>query len=308
MNNKLTIGIDHGYSMMKTANFAFPAGVEAYDYKPYTDKNALEYGGMFYVVGSGRQPLQKDKTATEDYYLMTLASIAKEIDYRNAERTAEVRVAAGLPLTGFGREMEKFRKYLLRDGQPVSFRYEGRDYSVSITDVSMFPQGYAAILTQGELLKEPSVVVGDLGGWTFDLMRLDRRLPDASTCRSLELGVIRCLDEIEEQVRRKTGLSVTTAQIESVLRGEPCGIRNAVREVIDRQAEKYVRRIVSSMMQSGLDVRTIPTIFLGGGAGLVKRYAQAVEDIRNPVILGDISLNAKAYERLAERLPQNGNA
>ena len=139
-------------------------------------------------------------------------------------------------------------------------------------------------------------------------MRLDRRLPDASTCRSLELGVIRCLDEIEEQVRRKTGLSVTTAQIESVLRGEPCGIRNAVREVIDRQAEKYVRRIVSSMMQSGLDVRTIPTIFLGGGAGLVKRYAQAVEDIRNPVILDDISLNAKAYERLAERLPQNGNA
>ena len=298
MSDKLTIGIDHGYSMMKTPNFAFPAGVEAYDYKPNTEMNALEYGGMFYVVGSGRQPLQKDKTATEDYYLMTLAAIAKEIDC----------VAAGLPLTGFGREMEKFRKYLLRDGRPVSFRYEGRDYNIVITDVSMFPQGYAAILTQGELLKEPSVVVGDLGGWTFDLMRLDRRLPDASTCRSLELGVVRCLDEIEEQVRRKTGLSVTTAQIESVLRGEPCGIRNAVREVIDRQAEKYVRRIVSSMMQSGLDVRTIPTIFLGGGAGLVKRYAQAVEDIRNPVILDDISLNAKAYERLAERLPQNGNA
>ena len=212
MSNKLTVGIDHGYSMMKTPHFAFPAGVEAYDYKPYTDKNSLEYGGTFYVVGSGRQPLQKDKTATEDHYLMTLAAIAKEIDYRNAERTAEVHVAAGLPLTGFGREMEKFRKYLLRDGRPVSFRYEGRDYSVSITDVSMFPQGYAAILTQGELLKEPSVVVGNLGGWTFDLMRLDRRLPDASTCRSLELGVIRCLDEIEEQVRRKTGLSVTTAR------------------------------------------------------------------------------------------------
>ena len=101
MNNKLTVGVDHGYSMMKTPNVAFPAGVEAYDYKPYTDKNALEYGGMFHVVGSGRQPLQKDKTATEDYYLMTLAAIAKEIDYRNAERTAEVRVAAGLPLTGF---------------------------------------------------------------------------------------------------------------------------------------------------------------------------------------------------------------
>ena len=143
-----------------------------HDYKPYTDKNTLEYGRIFYVVGSGRQPLQKDKTATEDYYLMTLAAIAKEIDCRHAERTAEVRVTAGLPLTGFGREMEKFREYLRRDGHSVSFRYEGRDYNIAISDVSMFPQGYAAILTQGELLKEPSVVVGNLGGWTFDPMSL----------------------------------------------------------------------------------------------------------------------------------------
>ena len=213
---------------MKTARFVFPTGLVAHDYAPYVSKDVLQYGGKYYVVGSGRQPIQKDKTRTGDYYLLTLAAVAQEIEYRNAERTANVHLAVGLPLTGFGREMEKFRKYLLRDGQPVSFRYEGKDYTVTVTEVSVFPQGYAAILTQGELLKEPSVVVGDLGGWTFDLMRLDRRLPDASTCRSLELGVIRCLDEIEEQVRRKTGLSVTTAQIESVLRGEPCGIRNAV--------------------------------------------------------------------------------
>ena len=306
MNNKLTIGIDHGYSMMKGPNCAFPTGLESYDYRPYTRQNVLEFGGKFYVVGTGRQPLQKDKTETEDYYLMTLAAIAQEIEYRNAERTAEIHLAAGLPLTGFGRDKERFEKYLMRDRNAVSFRYEGRDYAMTINKVSMFPQGYSAILTQGELLKEPSIVVGDLGGWTFDLMRIDRRIPDASTCRSLELGVIRCLDEIEEQVRRKTGLSVTPVQIESVLQGEPCGIRNSVREIIDQQAEKYVRRIVSAMMQSGLDVRTIPVIFLGGGASLIKRYAQATGEMRHPVILDDISLNAKAYELLAERMEKDG--
>ncbi len=35
----------------------------------------------------------------------------------------------------------------------------------------------------------------------------------------LELGVIRCIDETAEQVRRNTGLSVTETQIERVLRG-----------------------------------------------------------------------------------------
>ena len=307
MNNKLTIGADHGYSMMKGPHCAFPAGLEEYSHKPYTQRNVLEYGGKYYVVGSGRQFLQKDKTETENYYLMTLAVIAQEIEFRSAERTADIHLAAGLPLTGFGRDMEKFRKYLMRDGKTVSFRYEGRDYTIAIKQVSMFPQGYAAILTQGELLKEPSIVVGDLGGWTFDLMRVDRRVPDASTCRSLELGVLRLLDEIEEQVRRDTNLSLTSVQIESVLRGEPCGIRDEVREIINTQAEKYVRRIVSAMMQSGLDVRTIPTIFLGGGAGLIKRYAHAAGEMRTPVILDDVSLNAKAYELLAERSARGGS-
>ncbi len=43
----------------------------------------MEYGGKYYVVGSGRQPLQKDKTVTEDYYLLTLAAVAKELEYRS---------------------------------------------------------------------------------------------------------------------------------------------------------------------------------------------------------------------------------
>lgn len=42
-------------------------------------------------------------------------------------------------------------------------------------------------------------------------MRLDHVVPNAATCRSLEFGVIRCMDEIMEQVRRNTGLSVTGA-------------------------------------------------------------------------------------------------
>ncbi len=164
MRETVTIGIDHGYAAIKTKDYTFPTGLVGYDNEPYTQQGVLEYGGKFYVVGSGRQPLQKEKTATEDYYLMTLAGIAVELSHRGAERTAAVHLAAGLPLTSFGRDKKKFQEYLLRDGQPVSFRYEGDDYLVTITDVSLFPQGYAAVLTQTALLDEPSVIVADIGG------------------------------------------------------------------------------------------------------------------------------------------------
>ena len=302
MSEMIIIGVDHGYAAMKTAHFSFPTGLVEYEHEPYTQKNVLEYGGRYFVVGSGRQPLQKDKIQTEDYYLLTLAAIARELTYRGAERTAAVHLAAGLPLTSFGRDKKKFRDYLHRAGGPVSFRYEGVDYAVTIPEVSLFPQGYAAVLTQTELLDEPSVIVADIGGWTVDLMRLDNRIPNAATCRSLELGMIRCIDGISEQVRRMFGGSMTDAQIESVLRGDAGSMDERLRAVIHAQADKYVRGLLSAITESGLDTRAMPAIFLGGGAALMKRRISATEGLCRPFILDDVCLNAKGYERLVGQM------
>ena len=302
MSDLIIIGVDHGYAAMKTAHFSFPTGLVEYEHEPYTQKDVLEYGGKYYVVGSARQPLQRDKTRTEDYYLLTLAANAKELDSRSMERTAEVLLAAGLPLTSFGRDKKKFRDYLLRDGKPVYFRYEGRDYTVRFTDVMLFPQGYAAVLTQTELLDEPSVIVADIGGWTVALMRLDNRIPNAATCRSLELGMIRCLDEIGEKARQMFGVSMTDVQIESILRGGAVSVDDRIRAVIHTQAGQYVQDLLSAIMESGLDVRAMPAIFLGGGAALLKRHVTATESLCRPLILDDVCLNAKGYERLVERM------
>ena len=287
---------------MKTPHFSFPSGLVAYEHEPYTQKDVLEYDGKYYVVGSGRHPLQKDKTRTEDYYLLTLAAIAKELEYRNAAHTCSAVLAAGLPLTSFGRDKARFRAYLLRDGKPALFRYEGREYAVTISDVKLFPQGYAAVLTQSGLLDEPSVIVADIGGWTVDLMRLDNRIPNAATCRSLELGMIRCIDEISEQVRRTQGLSLTTAQIESVLRGDASGLPDEVKTIIHMQADRYIQTLLSAITECGLDTRAMPTIFLGGGAALLKRRVSATNALSRPVILDDVSLNAKGYERLVGQM------
>ena len=305
MSDTLAIGVDHGYAAMKSAHVSFPTGLVEYEHEPYTQQDVLEYNGKFYVVGSGRQPLQKDKTLTDDYYLLTLAAVAKELACRKADATASVHLAAGLPLTSFGRDKKKFRAYLLQDGRPVFFLFEGIAYTVRITEVSLFPQGYAAVLTQPDLLNEPSVILADVGGWTVDLMRLDNRIPNAATCRSLELGMIRCLDEIAEQVRRNLGLSMTAAQIESVLCGEASSVDDNAKQIIHREADGYARRLLSAIAESGLDARAMPAVFLGGGAALLKRRVRATEGLCRPVILDDVCLNAKGYERLVGQLTRS---
>ena len=122
----IIIGIDHGYYAIKTAHCSFPAGLTSYgEHEPYTRQGLLEFGGCFFVCGSGRQPIQRDKTVNDNYYLLTLAAIAKEIQQRGLPPECSVRIAAGLPLTSFGRDKPKFKDYLLRSNQPVNYKFEG---------------------------------------------------------------------------------------------------------------------------------------------------------------------------------------
>ena len=74
----MNIGIDHGYYAIKTRHFSFPAGIAEYSHEPYTLQNTLEFGGKFYVCGTGRQPILRNKMENDNYYLLTLAAIAME--------------------------------------------------------------------------------------------------------------------------------------------------------------------------------------------------------------------------------------
>ena len=268
----IIIGIDHGYYAIKTAHCSFPAGLTSYgEHEPYTRQGLLEFGGCFFVCGSGRQPIQRDKTANDNYYLLTLAAIAKEIRQRGLPPECSVRIAAGLPLTSFGRDKPKFKDYLLRSKQPVNFRFEGVEYSITIEEVAIFPQGYAALMTETGLLQdEPSMLLMDLGGWTVDLMRIDNAIPVADTAHSLELGMIRCVDDIREQVRRETGLSLTNAQIENMLAGQPCTVSDTVRDIVNKQGRKYTEHLLSATMEAGFDLHAIPAVLLGGASVMSK--------------------------------------
>lgn len=294
-----TIGIDHGNAAMKTRSFCFPAGIAEYEHEPYTKKDVLEYGGRYYVCGTGRQPFLRDKTSNQRYYLLTLAAIAKEMEERGLPSPADIRIAAGLPLTSYGREKKKFREYLLSGANPIEFKYEGKAYSVNIREVVLYPQAYAALsLHMNLLLGEPSVILADIGGWTVDVMRLDRGTPNASSCRSLELGTIRCMDEIAEQVRRSIGLSVTTAQIETVLRGRLCTLDARAKSIIHREGEAYAAKLIATISESGFDANAMPIIFMGGGANIMKGRVAPQFGLSQPILLTDASLNAKGYERL----------
>ena len=239
----IIIGIDHGYYAIKTAHCSFPAGLTSYgEHEPYTRQGLLEFGGCFFVCGSGRQPIQRDKTVNDNYYLLTLAAIAKEIRQRGLPPECSVRIAAGLPLTSFGRDKPKFKDYLLRSNQPVNYKFEGVEYSITIEEVAIFPQGYAALMTE-------------------------------------------------------TGLSLTDAQIENMLAGQPCTVSDTVRDIVNKQGRKYTEHLLSATMEAGFDLHAIPAVLLGGGASVVSRHLSPKDGLCKTIFLLDDKVNAVGFER-----------
>ncbi|GAA6493268.1 hypothetical protein K280104A7_28320 [Candidatus Bariatricus faecipullorum] len=145
MNNKLeVIGIDHGWSMMKTISQVFVTGVKEITTTPALFGDVLEYEGKFYKVGTVRQEVKDTKVEDDSFYLLTLAAVAKELKRRGLAE-AKVFLAVGLPLTRFGAEKNDFIKYLTKNKR-VSFKYENEPYYIEIDDVAIFPQCYAAVV------------------------------------------------------------------------------------------------------------------------------------------------------------------
>lgn len=136
MNNKLeVIGIDHGWSMMKTVTQVFVTGVKEITTTPALFGDVLEYDGKYYKIGTVRQEVKDTKVEDDSFYLLTLAAVAKELKKRGLS-DAKVFLAVGLPLTRFGAERNNFIKYLTKNKR-VDFRYENE---ASVNGNEAFPQ------------------------------------------------------------------------------------------------------------------------------------------------------------------------
>lgn len=76
-NEMYVIGIDHGYGNMKTANCCFSAGIMKSDAEPTFVSDLLVWNGKYYSIGVGHKEFTADKFNDEDYYVLTLAAIAR---------------------------------------------------------------------------------------------------------------------------------------------------------------------------------------------------------------------------------------
>ena len=262
MNNKLeVIGIDHGWSMMKTISQVFVTGVKEITTTPALFGDVLEYEGKFYKVGTVRQEVKDTKVEDDSFYLLTLAAVAKELKRRGLAE-AKVFLAVGLPLTRFGAEKNDFIKYLTKNKR-VSFKYENESYHIEIDDVAVFPQCYAAVVD-----KIPAMA-----------------------------KKITCMRSINEQCVRQLNGEVDESEIQNIMRYGRSDIDDEYFAIIKAEIEDFVDKVYNSIREFGYNLKTTPIVFVGGGAVVMKNFGS--HDAKNISYNLDVKANARGYEQLA---------
>ena len=289
------IAIDHGWSHIKTRSTVFVSGVEE-NVSPTFFDNVLEYNGKFYNIGGKRIEVKNTKVDNNDFYLLTLAAIAKELKNRNFT-DANVYLAVGLPLTRFGEEKQAFIDYLKKDKE-VTFKYAEKEYHITIEKVSVFPQCYAAVADMIPTFARKAVVI-DIGSWTVDIMPVVNKQPDDQRCSSLPKGIITCMREMNRACVRRFNYELDESDIEHYIRYHQIdGIPKDVVALMDNFLAKYAEMIIRSLKEMEINIQTTPIYFVGGGAVVMKNYGGL--NMQNVYYKQDVKSNAKGFEILAK--------
>ena len=295
LKDQIVIGIDHGYGNMKTSNFCFPTGVIAYDSEPLFTADMLTYDGKYYLIGEGHKEFAPDKIKDEDYYVLNLAAIAKELKAANVTE-AHIVIAAGLPLTWTSGQKAEFKAYLSKNTE-VEFTYKKNAYRIYIDDVRIYPQGYAAIASFASTIKGVNLIA-DIGNGTMNTLYMINGKPQQGKMFTEKFGTYQCTLGIREAFMQKNQREINDAIIDEILITGRANITPSDLKIIKGIAAEYVRNIFRRLREHGYDENTMMLYITGGGGCLVKNFSKV-----NPnrvKFVEDICAAAKGYEYLAE--------
>lgn len=294
-NDCCIIGIDHGYGNMKTANCCFKAGVLAYDTEPLFTHEMLTLDNRYYLIGEGHKEFLPDKSSDEDYYILTLAAIAKELQ-REDLTEAKVIIAAGLPLTWTSGQKKDFAAYLSKSKE-VCFTYQKRDYYITIEGVKVYPQGYAAIAEFASTMKGVNLIA-DIGNGTMNVLYMINGRPQSGKMYTEKFGTYQCTLAVREMFMQRTRREINDAIIEEVLVTGTAEISPADQSIIREIAAEYVSDIFRRLREHGYDESTMTLYITGGGGCLVKNFYKYDPD--RVKFVDDICAAAKGYEYMAQ--------
>ncbi len=322
--NQLIIGVDTGNFNIKTQTACFTSGYQELAGSELRFEDMLEYGGRHFALSGVRKPVRDDKTANEDFFLLTLFAIGKELtQHKVPPGSYNIVLAVGLPpghLSVKNLKQQTQEYYRKR----ADFVYNNSRYQIDVSRVIVCPQGYAALLARtatdemetlamenrlGDesrpidvLTKEPLAILLDIGGGTVDPVVLKEGVPQPDAHFSLSEGIITAYNEISAEIKAKSGRDVSEAVISLVLDGKPARVDEADARYILERIQRYADNLLMKLMEQKLSFGSSYVLLMGGGSKVIRSCWENSRHLFGKLdFIGDLRANAAGYEEMALR-------
>jgi plasmid segregation protein ParM len=252
------------------------------------------------MISEKRIPFMRDKTADDRFYILSLFAIAHEIEQKSGYKPGlmPIKLLVGLPPAHYGMQFERFERYFKRN-MVEEFEYKEKKFRIYISDVTAYPQAFAAAMpVYGSISSLPRVMVIDIGGFTADYLLLRNGQADLSVCDSLEHGVIILYNHITAKLNSELDLLLDEGDIDTILKDKPNDYDVDVKRIVNDTAKMFVADLFGKLRERSIDMRSGKTVFVGGGSMLVRKKIEESGKVASPMFVDMISANASGYELL----------
>jgi plasmid segregation protein ParM len=287
------IGTDLGYGNCKGANTVLPSGIISYDTEPVFQGNILEYDNKYYRLGEGHKAFLADKSMDDDFYILNLAVIARELQ-RVGIYEAKIYLATGLPLTWVRVQRDSFRAYLMKNKE-VKFKFNDKEFHIEFVGCSVYPQGYPAVVERiGEF--KGTNLLADIGNGTLNVLYIQNKKPVESKSWTEKLGVNQLIIKARNSVMDNFGVKIDEGIIEQYIRFAKADISAKYEQLLRQTAAEYTNDIFTALKSYEYDPELMKLYIIGGGGCIVKNFG--TYDKENVEIISDICATVKGYEHI----------
>lgn len=289
------IGVDAGYGNIKCGcGSVFKTAVTEYDTKPIFNGNILEFKGKYYRIGEGHKDFISDKSMDNDFYILTLMGIVKELK-RAGLREGTVYLAAGLPLKWVQSQRDSFKEYLLQD-KSIDLKYNDEDFHIDLIGCSIFPQAYPAVLNRLKDFVGINMLV-DIGNGTMNILYMQDKKPVENKAWTEKLGVNQLVIRARNAVMDNYGVKIDESIIEQYIRYGQADISEKYIDLLHTAAVQYTKDVFAALNRYDYNPELMKLYITGGGGRIIKNFGEY--DTERVEIIEDICAAAYGFECLA---------
>lgn len=235
------------------------------------------YKGENYVVGDENKTVNTNIMLSKmdlTHKLTTLVAIHQLIPH-----SVNIELYVGLPIHSFYNSdyRKEYVEFYAKEKE-VTLDVNNIKKTFNIVKVITMPESVGHVFNYPV---DSLVGVVDIGYTTIDSAVFKDCAPILDTVFSLVDGANPFKTMVRDQLNKELLLNIQPYQMDEILTKGLYGAKSEQADVIIQQCKKeYLKKIVNEMLKHGWEIQSLPIVFTGGGAILLKEVIEEYETFK----------------------------